>query len=196
MHIEKILCAFAAVVVACVFMSGCFEAEDGSSVLGPQEVWAGELHGEAKGTEVCSVGTDAYYTETGKLMISMPKPGIAKAMNKNDATEASGVFSNDEAGTEATGEECTGEQSVLSGSVEEEPVRVRIVQRQIQVSSGSVLMPARFVYGKNSATALNAKNIYLNPSSISATRIMGTWVAIGETGSGIEASGYFVLDKK
>ncbi|MBI4399909.1 D-alanyl-D-alanine carboxypeptidase family protein [Candidatus Micrarchaeota archaeon] len=195
----QILC----ILTILIFLFGCInppaeeETEYGESPSGSAEVWSGKLTGNAVGSAFCVAGSDSYYVETGTLKLMVPSPGMEAAMNTYKVTEFKGTFSNIETGTEANGVGCAEPPSVSSTVTDTTNVQIRIVQTQIQISSDTVLIPARFSYSGIGAEALNSKAIYLDPTSITDTTITGTWSAsVSDSDSVVFVGGEFLLEKE
>lgn len=168
-------------------------AGTGNQPGGPKEKWSGQLIGRAVGAFICLNGEDSYYVENGTLSFTVPAPGMVAAMNTAQVTEFDGLFSNTEKGVEAKGTGCAPAPSVTSTTVAGVLVNIHIAQKQIQVNSTTILMPAHIRYSSNAADILDSRKILLNSENITSTSITGTWKADGP--GGIDAGGKFVLTK-
>ena len=116
-------------------------------------------------------------------------------MSTTEVTEGAGTYSGTESGVEANGIGCATPPSVSSGTTGPAPARVRIVQTQIQLISGAVLMPAHFDYGEYDPDELNSNTILLNPDHIGNDLITGDWRADTSSSSTgiVVAGGTFTL---
>lgn len=120
---------------------------------------------------------------------------MGAAMSTTEVTEGAGTYSGTESGVEANGIGCATPPSVSSGTTGPAPARVRIVQTQIQLISGAVLMPAHFDYGEYDPDELNSNTILLNPDHIGNDLITGDWRADTSSSSTgiVVAGGTFTL---
>lgn len=181
--------------------SGSDSADADTSVSsGVAETWSGTLKGSALGAFVCFFGNDSYYDESGNLTLNVPSPGLAGILSNTSTVSFTGTYSNSELGIESDGGiGCKAAPTVSSQEVASTNVSVKagFTGKVIQFTAPSVLMRAQFMYSK--VDSLNSKFFSMTATSITETKISGTWRAFeGDNTTNVSAviaNGTFVLDR-
>lgn len=158
------------------------------------ETWTAQLTGELRW-----YGGEGVYTETAKITLLVPPPGLATRLEKSVATrikDIKGTF---------TGTETVAQQGInytlTSSTTGPVPIEAEVVDalargKFVVVTSTSILVPGKLTSSRGQDASSSARTINLAVRTIAATKITGTWSARDpDSRSGSFAQGTFELTK-